>query len=304
MSKWKRPLAVLMAVICSICCASPSVSHAANVSATVQEKSTQTVNYVALGDSITAGGGTYVGTVSKYLSQKYGNCKTDNLAMDGWTSSNLLDALTNPSNAMYNRMNSALANADYVTLDIGSNDLMIGAMEIIADCFGCTYDQLGAVTGAWSQKISNATGIYAGIIYMQAMSIATSIRYRLLYGSEITKIVKQYETNYQKIITAIKTVAPNAKIYVGNLYNPYVDAAPVYLGSYCVVNLESFAATNMVKMNNIIARHSAGLTVVDLYNTINNPMYIKGDVVNYDYDPHPNQAGHNAIANKFIAAIS
>lgn len=303
----RKALAGIMAVMCFVGNWTPLYSRAAENPTTVTISETDSGNsvmhYVALGDSITAGNSTYVSTVSDYLENTYGNCVTNNLAVDGWRSGDLLDALTNPANSRYGMMRKAISNADIITLDIGSNDIFITAMEVIASCFGCTPDQLGAVTASWSDKIQNATGFQLFLLYLQAMSIARSINYELNQGNSMPNALAKFEENYVSILSVISQLAPNAKVYVGNLYNPYVKAASVYCGSYEVVNMESFARTNIMKANKIIANRSNGNVIVDLYNTINDPKYIKGDVVNYDYDPHPNQDGQAAIAAKFIAAM-
>lgn len=305
--RMSKALAGIMAVMCFVGNCAPLHSYALEETKTVMCSETDNrdsiTKYVALGDSITAGNSTYVSKVSDYLGDTYGNCATQNLAVDGWRSDDLLDALTNPANSRYNSMRKAISNADVITLDIGSNDVFATAVEVISKCFGCTPDQLGAVTADWSKRIQNANPFTIFVLYMQAMGIAHSINYQLNYGDAIPDAIAGFEMNYKSILAEIKQLAPNAKVYIGNLYNPYVKAAPVYVGSYQIVDMEVFARTNILKMNKIIADNAKDNTVVDLYNTINNPKYIKGDVVNYDYDPHPNQAGQTAIAAKFIDAI-
>lgn len=309
-NKWFSKFLVGIVAVAQLVSANPpQITYAAQENVESQttngnEKTSNEIRYVALGDSITAGNDSYVNMVSKNLEKKYGNCKTDNLAVSGWTSQDLLDALTNSSNSNYKRMRSAVSNADIITLDIGSNDILIPVINIIADSFGCSLDQLGNVTAAWSKKVQNASGISAYFVYLDAMRIAVNINRRLYYGQEMPAAVEKFDSNYAGILKVISEIAPNAEVYLGNLYNPYVGAASVYLGSFTIVNVESFTDEYMRKVNKVINANAGGKVVVDLYNTINNPCYIKGDVANYDYDPHPNQAGQQAIANKFIAAIN
>ena len=75
------------------------------------------------------------------------------------------------------------------------------------------------------------------------------------------------------------------------------------LGSYEFADLEELGKIYAPKLNVIIKNRANGNVVVDLYNTINSPKYIRGDAMNYNYDPHPNAEGQKAIAAKFIAAI-
>ncbi len=290
-----RFIAGVMAMMCVVGSSTPLYTQAA--------ESTSGVYYVALGDSITAGDSTYVSKVSAHLKSTYGSCTTKNLAVSGMTSAALADILTNPANSYYSTYRNAIKKANVITLDIGSNDIFGKAMEVISDCFGCTPDQIGAVSESWVNRIQSANSFQMFLLYMEAMGIARNINSRLNNGTEMGEALASFESSYKLIISTIKKLAPNAKVYIGNLYNPYVDAASVYLGDYEVLNMEEFSKVNVQKANTIIKNNAGGYAVVDLYNTLNNPKHIQGDVVNADYNPHPNAAGQAAIANKFIAAM-
>lgn len=302
-----RILAGIMALACFVGSSAPLTSLAASstTTATISETDSgdDVIYYAALGDSITAGSNTYVDKVSDYLEQKHGNCTTFNLAGDGWMSGDLLDALTNPLNIRYSTFQAVLKEADYITLDIGSNDLLLTVMGIVSAGLGCSPDQLQAVTTEWAYKFNTLQGMELFMLGLKALSMGYKLNYELNYGTTLPNAIAQFESNYKEIVSVIEKIAPNAKLYIGNLYNPYVKAASIYLGTYEAVNVEKLARTYILKMNKIIANNASGNVVVDLYNTINNPKYIKGDVANFDYDPHPNAAGHAAIAAKFIAAM-
>lgn len=309
LKKWvSRTLAGVIAMMCFVGNSAPLYSRAAESTSTVTISETDSgdsvIQYVALGDSITAGSDTYVSQVSAYLKGRYGECQTKNLAIDGMTSSHLVDCLTNSSNSYYSTMRNAIKNADVITIDIGSNDIMGTAMEVFAAGFGATPDQMGAVAEKWEKRIQSANTFQLFLLYLEALSIARNINYELNYGDAMPNALATFETNFNKIMTVIEQLAPDAKVYIGNLYNPYVGAAAVYCGDFEVVDLEEFARTNILKANVIIANNAKGNKIVDLYNVINNPKYIKGDVANYDYDPHPNADGQKAIAAKFIAVMS
>lgn len=301
-----KALAGVMTLMCFVGNSAPLYSQAAESSAPVTINETDNgndvVHYVALGDSITIGD-SYVWKVSDYLKSTYGNCVTSNLAVDGWQSGQLLDALTNPANSCYSYMRYAISNADVITIDIGSNDLLQTTMQVIANCFSCDITQIGPVTAEWSNKFHTLSGWELYMHYLKAMVIARSINYELNSGSVIPAAISQFESNYKSIISVVSQLAPNAKIYIGNLYNPYVKAAVLYVGDYEVLNMERYAEVNLTKMNRIIANNAKGNVIVDLYNTINDPKYIIGDVANYDFNPHPNQDGQAAIAAKFISTM-
>lgn len=90
-----------------------------------------TARYVALGDSIAYGyglsdreGDSYVGRVEKFLETRYDHVRLKNFAKNGMQSTDLLDALTNPENENYKKYRAQIAYADYITISIGSNDLL------------------------------------------------------------------------------------------------------------------------------------------------------------------------------------
>ncbi len=298
-----RLLIGVMTCMCFAGNSAPLEARAAEATPSSVSETENEINYVALGDSITNADNSYVNQVSSYLKNRYGKCKTSNLAVDAWKSKDLLDALTNPANSRYSNYRAKIKDADIITLDIGSNDVLITAREIGADVLGCTEAELNMVAINWFIKLQNASGFSAIMIYLQAYSIVSEVKKEISSGSTLPNAVAAYEENLVKILDEIEKLAPNAKVYIGNIYNPYVNAPSMCLGSYEFVDMEGLGRTYAVKLNNIIKNHADGNVVVDLYNTINNPRYIQGDVLNYNYDPHPNAEGHKAIALKFIEAM-
>jgi lysophospholipase L1-like esterase len=115
--KLKR-LSVLLIVVLALSTIFSSIASA--------EKKEQP-NLVALGDSITAGyhlpGQTGLqpspNAFPSLIGERHFN--VTNLGVPGWTSTNLLNALTDP------RFTNSLRTADVVTLDIGNNDLLQAA---------------------------------------------------------------------------------------------------------------------------------------------------------------------------------
>ena len=82
-----------------------------------------TVTYVALGDSLATGAGATTSYVEVYADGVEARTGVEvaitNLAVNGWTSTDLLDALRQDET-----MRTAVAGADLVTVDIGANDLL------------------------------------------------------------------------------------------------------------------------------------------------------------------------------------
>ena len=306
MRKWKSLTCKVLAgiIMAAQICTTALPVMAAEESVQEQEQTKQsTVHYVALGDSITAGDSSYVNMVGNYLKTQYGQCEVTNLGVDGIQSSDLKDVLVNTSNPYHAMAVAKLSDADIITLDIGSNDILVTAYGVMADCFGCRPDELGSVIAGWSARLSSQNVWVRMKAYLEALPIAYSLHNELYNGKTMKQTVTNYESNYAEILKALRQIAPQAKVYVGNLYNPFHNMPSVYLGSYEVLNVETVSKQYIVQFNAIIDKQSAGCSVVDLYNTINSNRYLLGDPDNYDYNPHPNQTGHRAIADKFIAAM-
>lgn len=89
----------------------------------------ETVDYVALGDSIAAGAGSRTSYVEELAARVETQLDRDvavtNLARSGWTSADLLEALRGDP-----AMRKAVAGADLVTWDVGGNDLLAVLDEI------------------------------------------------------------------------------------------------------------------------------------------------------------------------------
>lgn len=272
-------------------------------SETTSQNSVTSLKYVALGDSITAGDNTYVNMVGNYLKNRNGSCTVYNLGVGGLRSGDLLDAMTNSSHPAYQYVRTTIKGADVITLDIGSNDIFVTAYEVFAKCFGCETDQLGAVYESWCARLQSSNWFVRFVAYMQLLPIAQSIHEELYNGETMKDALEDFKSNYNAILQEIDKLAPNAKVYIGNLYNPYNGAPAVYLGSYEVVNLQTFTEKYFCAMNKHIANNSSGKKVVDLYSIFKDDTYLEADYATYNYDPHPNQAGQKEIANKFIAAM-
>lgn len=153
MRRWKtrisRVLAATIAAVQIFGTALPARAAEENVQTQAQTSQSQ-IHYVAFGDSITDGDHTYVNMVGNYLKTQYGQCEVTNFGVDGMQSKDLKEVLVNSSNPWHAIAVAQLSDADIVTLDIGSNDILVTAYEVMADCFGCSIDQLGSVISGWS----------------------------------------------------------------------------------------------------------------------------------------------------------
>ena len=123
--KWIIRIGVIMfAVFCGIKAVPEEKVSSGDITST-------SIRYVALGDSIAYGYGlgdrkeqSYVELIRKNLETKYDSVFVTNFGENGMQSGELLDILTNPERKEYKKYRATIKHADFVTLSIGSNDLL------------------------------------------------------------------------------------------------------------------------------------------------------------------------------------
>ncbi|MBS3939883.1 MAG: SGNH/GDSL hydrolase family protein [Actinobacteria bacterium] len=144
----------------------------------------ETVSYVALGDSLATGAGATTSYVEVYAAALEDQTGVDlaitNLAVNGWTSTDLLTALQRDET-----MRTAVAGADLVTVDIGANDLL-GAIPFYAsdNCGGddnlqCLRDATAQVEQQWAAILDEVIALRGG----EAAGIATIDLYQPFIGN-------------------------------------------------------------------------------------------------------------------------
>lgn len=142
------------------------------------------VSYVALGDSLATGAGATTSYVAEYAAALETRTGTDievtNLAVNGWTSTDLLEAITGDET-----MRTAVAGADLVTVDIGANDLL-GQLPYYASetCGGddnleCLREAIVLVEAQWATILDEVIALRDG----DATGIATIDLYQPFVGN-------------------------------------------------------------------------------------------------------------------------
>lgn len=254
--------------------------------------------YVALGDSIAAGYGlagysasqetppadSYQSVLSRFL-------KTDavNFAVTGDDSTDCINILNS------GKADAALSDAGIITISIGSNDLLKPFIEIAKETFGITE-----VNG--SMDISPVEDYYADFkdaSLIDMLAIANDFADKLSDNKVLHEKAQGFSSNFNKIINILKEKAPQAEIYVTNIYNPYKD----------VMVLGSSADTYIREINNAFTDNSGSYTLIDLYtlfakeNLVNTKFDISS-LDNINLDPHPSKEGHTRIASAIIDALN
>lgn len=106
-----------------------------------------------------------------------------------------------------------------------------------------------------------------------------------------------FAINFPKIIRAIKKISPNAKIYVGNIYNPCHGLA-LFDG------VEAVAERYIDKINGVF-QQSADYEVINVKDAFSNSdRKLINMAVNLEgVDPHPNSDGHSVIGGLIIKKL-
>ena len=212
--------------------------------------------YFAFGDSIAAGYGlSNRGNAYPYLLANKLGMSVTNLAQDGLTSTGLVNVINSISSANKTQ----LAKASLITISIGGNDLI-------------------GVDNFYSVVLPELQTYFSSDYQMSAAMKA---------------IYTKFESNLSTAFSKLHSLAPNARICIQTLYNPYL----VGLGALTVGRqLDYF----IDQLNNSMYSASRKLSYVDLIDVASemngHSNYFYGGSSLFDLDFHPTLAGHVKIS--------
>ena len=252
--------------------------------------SSNQLNAVALGDSITTGYGlsddekNYVNIIG----DEY-NFNIVNLANNGDTTAMLLQHLKEE------KYREQLKKSNIIFLDIGSNDVLQSFLDCIADSLAIK-DKSGDLSFKISSTIQNDP-IKAYTLLPLYFQEGTP-EYQTL-NEKLNGYLKQFDSNYRDIINTIQEIAPESRIIILNIYNPFKG---IQSGQ---VNFDKASDAFIQNFNEVIAKvaNESGLNVVDIHTAFetyegSEPL-TKSDIATANLDPHPTAAGQRLIA-KFV----
>lgn len=224
------PTALLTAALLLTACdggddpaTSPPASPTAGATTSEPPAPAETVSYVALGDSLATGAGATTSYVEIYAAELEAQTDVDvevtNLAVNGWTSTDLLTALTEDA-----AMRTAVSGADLLTIDIGANDLLAAIPFYATDTCGgddnlqCLRDATALVESQWAAILDEIIALRDG----DASGIATIDLYQPFVGNprvaDDLEVLRPVMDDLNAVIT---DVAQERGIPVGRVHDAF-----------------------------------------------------------------------------------
>lgn len=264
---------------------------------------------VALGDSITRGYGLgnpekerFTALVAEQLEKIYNHVEVTNYAVDGMTSSGLLDLLESGGAEK-------LKEADIVMLCIGANNVL----QYAADLFLHDNTDIQKLLEAYGSFLlgdrSNTDAPQAVKAYFEKVTAyASSPEFTIKLEDGLAKLREDIPV----IISFIRKENPSAKIYFANVYSPYKGMNITLPYVETILPLGDLSDQNVEKINKIIddLKDAGGYTVVDVYTRFKNSREkiinagLDLSTMNINFDPHPNKRGHALIADEYISVLT
>lgn len=263
--------------------------------ASVPAAAAATVNYIALGDSVTYGLSAYnrygyAAMLRDYIDITY-DVNYQNAGVEGLYTGTLLGGLSLQEPNQY---------INLVTINIGSNNLLRYVLPAVVNAFGGTY-----VTDLNTNMIYLYNKIRS-MSYEAAMATYASMDdpgKPLPASFEVG--IGEFKDHFPLVIAQVKRVFPNARIIVNNLYNPIQAGDPLY----------TFINSSIVRINDMIKAGaiSGGYSIANSYsafkayettrlavtfsarNAIIAAKLGKFSMFVIALDPHPTTFGHSLI---------
>lgn len=210
---------------------------------------------------------------NKYALSKYTNC-----AIDGITSTDLIDILSSGD------YDDDIKNSEYVIISIGGND-----------CLNYVYKVIGAATGLGDnytiEDIKNIDfadkQIYKNIISFLASHEISEMK---------ATAINNFNNNFSAITEYIYAKNPNTKIIYQTVFNPFINVKNAGILDGIAESLLK-EINKIIKENNIITRDDKS---VQLYYYVDVYEAFMEDTKKYtninSFDIHPNAEGHKLIS--------
>lgn len=259
----------------------------------IADKTKEKTTYLALGDSIAAGYGldgyndinksvpseSYQAIVGQFL-----NTVPINYAVTGDDSEDLINLLIS------GKADSDIAKADIITLSIGSNDLLGPLLDIVKEAYGVSGDGIDTDGTGYVSLEEYFASLDMGSM-LKLLDITKGLADKLKDNEVLHKKAQEFSGQFEKILELLSDKAPNAELYVTNIYNPFRK----------VNVLGDMAEIYIQEINKAFNGSSDKYTLIDVYTAFSegdlvNVKFDLADIKNTNFDPHPSKDGHVVIA--------
>ncbi|MCR5263089.1 MAG: hypothetical protein K6D94_04390, partial [Clostridiales bacterium] len=261
-----------------------------DISDKVPELKADTFTVMALGDDAVNGAGLdspKKDRVSALLAADMGGHDSA-WGVAGGTTGSLLKAI---NTGIYDDM---LKNASYIVVDAGVNDFLIPFVKAADDAIAAGgYDcgLAGFITDVYGQKTDSATYKNSGDILKLAANA-------LNYSNPVWEGVSGYTENIAAIIRYLNDKAPQAQIFMLNVYNPFSSFTGLTSGD-TLLDLKALTDKYIANMNMALNRHKyvgwTNVTVVDAYEILSQSGCTQAPADTSKAMPLPTKAGHQAL---------
>ncbi len=241
--------------------------------------------YVALGDSIADGyrlagytgpGSAPAESFPVLLAEATG-ARLIPLAVSGMDTDGLLQALDTQT------YRTAVAQADTITLTIGSNDLLLPAIQRLT-ALGQSVSE-----GNLGSLLTDIAGVGEILTSQEAQE-------------EYARHVAHFKENWETVIRRIRALNPKAELYVTSFYNPY--SMLEYTLGFFSLHVGSVAQTYLDQMNAWLTESPSAkeYRIADIRDVSTNVCFSPRSLTGFDLDPHPDPAGHALIFRRLLTA--
>lgn len=245
--------------------------------------------FVVVGDSISYGmsadpGEDFADLYLQHLnlSESYGDVKLINLSKPGDKTKDLLQKLSTQS------YTDTLADADIVVVSIGGNNLLSSIITAIGNALKVNVSNNPNLLSDLTNKLKTDKNAQQALIKLQSYESLAAI------AGELENGVDNFSLEFPQIASKIKELAPNAQIYILNLYNPFNVKDP----------LNPIFNKFISDINNVISskEETLGYTIVDVNkNFKGNSEAVKFNLSLAQIDPHPTNTGHDIIFKQLVS---
>ena len=250
--------------------------------------------YLALGDSITAGTGLKAGKPSfpEILAENNGWNLT-NLGADGQTSTSLLAQLSTGS------YDDEIAAAKFITITLGGNDMMHLLYDMVVKNYNATYDpDIAAEDVVEIMKNSSDPRFFNLALATMAVINGDSANGIPAFAdsAEFKASIKTFSADLKGVMAYIRKLNPKVTVVVPTQYNPYQNFTGIFQ------SVANSIENGCKKLNAAITSvgAEAGYEVVDMFTVFSESTETlcnaTSSPVNLDF--HPNARGHEVIAEE------